>query len=135
MEYTAAITPQQNALLEVRFTYLAAKARAAMHATAVPRDRRLDFFPEVVVTMTKLDWLKLITINKVKRPGLSIMVYPYPFYPVSMYLGGSRNHKNWQRWKNWGPGSHGYVRGQHLQSQGRLLQNVESKYKVGFQDA
>jgi hypothetical protein len=55
MEYTAANTPQQNAL-EVEFIYLAAKARAAIHAAAVPRNRRLDFFPEVVMTMTKLDW-------------------------------------------------------------------------------
>jgi hypothetical protein len=66
MEYIAANTPQQNALVEVKFTYLAAKARAAMHATAVPRDRRLEFFPEVIMTLIKLDWLKLITINKVK---------------------------------------------------------------------
>ncbi len=44
MEYTAANPPQQNGLVEVKFTYLAAKARAAMHAAAVPRDRRLDFF-------------------------------------------------------------------------------------------
>ena len=28
MEYTAANTPQQNALVEVKFTYLAAKTRA-----------------------------------------------------------------------------------------------------------
>jgi hypothetical protein len=67
MEYTAANTPQQNALVEVKFTYLAAKTRAVMHAAAVPRDRRLDFFPEVIMTMTKLDWLMLITINKVKK--------------------------------------------------------------------
>jgi hypothetical protein len=66
MKYTAANT-QQNALVEVKLTYLAAKARAAMHAAAVPWDRRLDFFPEVVTTMTKLDWLKLIAINKVKK--------------------------------------------------------------------
>jgi hypothetical protein len=44
IEYTAANTPQQNALVEVKFTYLAAKAMAAMHAVAVPRDKRLDFF-------------------------------------------------------------------------------------------
>ena len=44
MEYTAANTLQQNPLVEVKFTYLAAKARSAMHAAAVPRDRRLDFF-------------------------------------------------------------------------------------------
>ncbi len=44
MEYTAANTPQQNALVEVKSTYLAAKARSAMHAAEVPRDRRLDFF-------------------------------------------------------------------------------------------
>ncbi len=55
MEYTAADTPHQNALVEVKFTPLAAKARAAMHAAEVPRDRRLDFFPKVVMTMTKLD--------------------------------------------------------------------------------
>jgi hypothetical protein len=44
MEYTAANTPQQNALVEVKFTYLAAKARAAMHAAEVHRDRWLVFF-------------------------------------------------------------------------------------------
>jgi hypothetical protein len=32
MEYTAADTQQQNALVELKFTYLATKARAAMHA-------------------------------------------------------------------------------------------------------
>ncbi len=37
MEYTAANTPQQNALVEVKLTYLVAKARAAMHAAEVPR--------------------------------------------------------------------------------------------------
>ncbi len=44
VQYTAANTPQQNALVEVIFTYLAAKARAAMHAAAVPRDGRLILF-------------------------------------------------------------------------------------------
>ncbi len=67
MEYTAANTPQLNALVEVKFTHLASKARAAMHTAEVPRNRRLEFFPEVIMTMTKLDWLKLITINKVKK--------------------------------------------------------------------
>jgi hypothetical protein len=60
MEYTAANTPQQNALVEFKFTYLAAKTRATMHAAEVPRNRRLKIFPEVIMTMTKLDWLKLI---------------------------------------------------------------------------
>jgi hypothetical protein len=55
MKYTAANTPQQNALVEVKFTYLASKARAAMHAAEVPRNRRFEFFPEVSMTMTKLD--------------------------------------------------------------------------------
>jgi hypothetical protein len=44
MEYIAANSPQQNALVEVKITYLAAKARAAMHAAEVPRERRLVFF-------------------------------------------------------------------------------------------
>jgi hypothetical protein len=80
MECTAANTPQQNALVEVEFTYLAAKARAAMHAAEVPRDRRLDFFPEVVMTMTKLDWLKLITINKVKKTRIEHYGLPLPSF-------------------------------------------------------
>jgi hypothetical protein len=44
MEYTTANTSHQNALVEVEFTYLAAKARAAKDTAAVPRDRRLKFF-------------------------------------------------------------------------------------------
>jgi hypothetical protein len=51
--------------VEVKFTYLAAKARAAMHAAGVPRVRRQEFFPEVIMTITKLDWLKLITIDDI----------------------------------------------------------------------
>ncbi len=43
MEYTAANTSQQNALVGVKFTYLAAKAREAVHAAEVPRNRRLEF--------------------------------------------------------------------------------------------
>ncbi len=46
MEYTAANTPQQSALIEVKFTYLAAKARAAMHAAGVPKERK--FPPEII---------------------------------------------------------------------------------------
>jgi hypothetical protein len=43
MEYTAADTPQQNALVELKFTYLAAKARASLHGAGVPRERRSFF--------------------------------------------------------------------------------------------
>jgi hypothetical protein len=78
MEYTAANTPQQNTPVEVKLTYLAAKARAAMHAAEKPRDRRLEFSPEVVMTMTRLDWLKLITINKVKKTRIEHYVLPLP---------------------------------------------------------
>ncbi len=78
MEYTAANTPQQNALVEAEFTYLVAKARAAMHAAEVPMNRRLEFFPEVIMTMTKLDWLQLITINKVKKTRIEHYGLPLP---------------------------------------------------------
>jgi hypothetical protein len=78
MECTAANTPQQNALVEVKFTYLMAKARAAVHAAEVPRNRRLEFFPEVIMTMTKLDWLTLITLNKVKKTRIEHYGLPVP---------------------------------------------------------
>jgi hypothetical protein len=126
MEYTAANTPQQNALVEVKFTYLA--------ATAVSRNRRLDFFPEVVMTMTKLDWLKLSQSIRLKRPGLSIMVYPYPFIPSIYVPWEKQESSNPVKTENWEPGNHWYVHGLRLKSQGRLLQNVESNYEEGFQD-
>jgi hypothetical protein len=85
---TAANTPQQNALVEVKFTYLAAKARAAMHAAAVPRDRRLEFFPEVIMTTTKLDWLKLITINKVKKTRIEHYGLPLPKFTQYLHTWG-----------------------------------------------
>jgi hypothetical protein len=88
VEYTAANTPQQNALVEVKFTSLAAKARAAMHAAEVPRDRRLDFFPELVMTMTKLDWLKLITINKVKKTRIEHYSLPLPNFTQYLHTWG-----------------------------------------------
>jgi hypothetical protein len=84
MEYTAANTPQQNALVKIKFAYLASKARAAMHAAEVPRNRRFEFFPEVIMTMTKLDWLKLITINKVKK--IRIEHYGLPLPNFTKYL-------------------------------------------------
>jgi hypothetical protein len=78
MEYTTANTPQQNALVKVKFAYLAAKARGAVHASTVPRDRRLENFPEVIMTMTMLDWLKLITINEVKNTRIEHYGLPLP---------------------------------------------------------
>jgi hypothetical protein len=84
LEYTAADTPQQNALVKVKVTYLAAKARAAMHAAGVPRERRLDFFPEVIMAMTKLGWLKLITINDIKK--IRIEHYGQPLLRFTQYL-------------------------------------------------
>ncbi len=64
--------------MEVKFTYLVAKVRAAMQAAEVPRNRRLVFFPEVIMAMTKLDWLKLITINKVKKTRIKHYGLPLP---------------------------------------------------------
>jgi hypothetical protein len=78
MEYTAADTPQQNALVELKCTYLAAKARAAMHAARVPKEMRLNFFPEVIMTTTKLDLLKLVTINGIKKTRIKHYGLPPP---------------------------------------------------------
>jgi hypothetical protein len=84
MKYTAADTPQQNALVELKFTYFASKARAAVHAAGVPRERRLIFFPKVIMTMIKLDWLKLLAINGVKKTRIEHYGLPLPRF--SQYL-------------------------------------------------
>jgi hypothetical protein len=84
MEYTSSDTPQQNALVEIKLTYLATKARAAMHASAMPRDRMLAYFPKEIMTMTKLKWLRLITINTVKKTR--IYHYHLPIPNFTQYL-------------------------------------------------
>jgi hypothetical protein len=64
--------------VELKCTYLAAKARAAIHAAGVPRERILNFFPDVIMTMTKLDWLKLVTINGNKKTRIEPYGLPLP---------------------------------------------------------
>jgi hypothetical protein len=65
--------------VKIKFIYLAAKDRAAMHAAEAPMNMRLQIFPEVIMTMTsKLDWLKLITINKVKKTRIEHYGLPLP---------------------------------------------------------
>ncbi len=51
-----------------------------MHAAGVPRERRSDFFPEVIMIMTKLDWLKLTTINGVKKTKIEHYGLPLPIF-------------------------------------------------------
>jgi hypothetical protein len=80
MGYTAADTPQQNALVKIKFTNLSAKARAAIYMAGVPRERRVVFFPEVIMTMTKLDWLKLVIINVVKKTRIEHYGLPLPIF-------------------------------------------------------
>ncbi len=119
----------------IKFTYFAAKARTAMYAAEVPRERRLDFFPEVITTMTKLDWLNLITINCIKKTRIEH--YGLPIVPVltsHTYMGRSGNHQNRERWENRGPRNHVYFCRLCLQSQGWLLQDVEPQNQDGFRD-
>jgi hypothetical protein len=78
IEYTAADTPQQNTLVELKFTYLSVKARAAIHTAGVPRGKRWEFFLEVIMTMTKLDWLKFVTINGVRKKRVKHYNLPLP---------------------------------------------------------
>jgi hypothetical protein len=116
MEYTAADTPQQKALVDLKFIYLEAKARAAIHSAGVPREWSLDFFPEVIMTTTKLDWLKLVTINSIKNQDRALWSTPSQICPVSTYMGRSRNRQNRERQENRGPRSHMYVCRLPLQS-------------------
>jgi hypothetical protein len=44
----------------------------------------LDFFPEVIMAMTKLGWLKLITINDIKK--IRIEHYGQPLLRFTQYL-------------------------------------------------
>jgi hypothetical protein len=122
VEYTAANTPQQNTLVEVKFTYLAAKARAAMHAAEVPRDRRLNFFPEAVMFMTKLDWLKLITINNVKKTRIEHYGQPLPNFTKYLCTWGEARKigDRESRVCSWAT------------PQITRATNTESKYKEGF---
>ncbi len=62
------------------------------------------------------------------------MAYLYLILP-SIYIPGEKQESSkLAKTKNWRLGSHGYVRGLRLESQGQLLQNVEFKYKEDFWD-
>ena len=89
MEYAAADTPIQNSLIELKFTHQAAKARAALNATNVLR-KKWELFHELISTMTKLDWLKLVKVNRVERTELGIMVSLSPNFPSIFGLGEKR---------------------------------------------
>ena len=62
-EFTARNTPQQNHLLELGFTTIAAGARAMMHAANVPLEQRYKLVKEAIKTKTLLDGLTVITID------------------------------------------------------------------------
>jgi hypothetical protein len=88
IDYIAADTPQQDALAELKCTYFSAKARAAMHDAGVPRERRWEFSPEVILTMTKLDWLKLVTINWVRKTRMEHCNLPIPRFAKYLHTLG-----------------------------------------------
>ncbi len=78
----------------MKFTYLTDKARAAMHAAGVSKERKMDFFPEVVMTMTKLDWLTLGTIKGTKKIKIEHYNLPLPrFFEYLRTLGEARTVK------------------------------------------
>ena len=65
VEYTARSTPQRNSPVEVKFTHLAGRVRAAFNRTNIPKEERYILFQEFGMTITKLDWLGLRTIDGV----------------------------------------------------------------------
>jgi hypothetical protein len=77
--------------------------------------------------MNKLDWLKLITINKVKKTRIEHYGLPLPKFTQYLRTWGEAGIiKTPLRRKNQRLGSHRYVRGLCFNSPGRLLQNVKS---------
>ncbi len=62
MEYTAVDTPQLNARVELRLTHLSSKAKLQFMLLECP-EKRWELSSEVFMPMTKLDWLKLVTMN------------------------------------------------------------------------
>ena len=65
VEYTARSTPQRNSPVEVKFTHLAGRVRAAFNCANIPKEERYILFQEFGMTITKLDWLGLRTIDGV----------------------------------------------------------------------
>jgi hypothetical protein len=59
-----------------------------MHAAEEPQKRRLDFFPEVIMTMTKLDWLKLVNINGIKETRIEHYGPPLPRFAQYLHTWG-----------------------------------------------
>ena len=66
-EYTAVRTPQQNSRVETTFTVIAAKVRAMQNHANMPRNVDFLLFGEAMKTATKLDWLKVMTLDGVTK--------------------------------------------------------------------
>jgi hypothetical protein len=47
-----------------------------------------NFIPDVVMTMTKLDWLKLITFNKAKKTRIEHYGHPLPNFTQDLHTWG-----------------------------------------------
>lgn len=67
VEYTARSTPQQNSLAERAFANIASRARALLNAANIPREWRWVLFPEAAQTITKLNWLQVISVDGVEK--------------------------------------------------------------------
>ena len=63
-EYTAVYTPKQNHLAELSFYIIANRGRAMMYRANVPLMMRYKLFKEAFTTVTQLDQLAVIEINR-----------------------------------------------------------------------
>ncbi len=85
------------------------------------------------MTMTKLDWLKLITINKIKKTRIEQYGLPLPSLPSPFVPGEKQESSKPEKTEILGIGESRVVGYRlRLKSRGGLLQNVESEYKEGF---
>ena len=67
IEYTARDTPQQNHMMELGFTTIAARTRATMNRANIPTEMRYKLFGEIANTVAKVDMLTVITLNGEKK--------------------------------------------------------------------
>jgi len=66
-EFTGRDTPQRNHLAEVGLATIAARGRAIMSSTEIPKEFRHKFWREAFQTSTYLDGLTLTTVNGVTK--------------------------------------------------------------------
>jgi hypothetical protein len=73
-----------------------------MHAAGLPKERMLEVIVEVFITMTKLDWIKLVIIKGIKKTRIEHYDLPLPRFAQYLRTWGEAGDLKQEMMGKWG---------------------------------